>query len=60
MTKEDRLIGLIVGLADEQLGGERSKMAGPLFTDIASECRKLGYAKLARIMQQVAFHYEYD
>lgn len=60
MTKEEKLIDAIVTLADEHMGGERSKSAGPLFADIASECRKLGYTQLARIAQQVAFHYQYD
>jgi hypothetical protein len=60
MTKEAKLINAIVGIADERLGGERSRLAGALFTDIAAECRKFGYTELARVAQQVAFHYEYD
>lgn len=60
MTKEEKLIDSIVTLADEQLGGERSRKAGALFYDIADECRTLGYVKLERIMRQVAYHYDYD
>jgi hypothetical protein len=60
MTKEKKLIAAIVRISDESLGGERSKKAGALFADIASECRELGFTDLARIAQQVAFHYQYD
>jgi hypothetical protein len=60
MTKEEQLIDAIVNLADEQMGGERSKTAGPMFYDIATECRNLGYTRLERIMRQVAYHYLYD
>ncbi len=60
MTKEEKLIDSIAALADEQLGGERSKTAGPLFYDIADVCRNLGYSQLERIMRQAAYHYLYD
>jgi hypothetical protein len=60
MTKEERLIDAIVTLADEYMGGSRSRTAGPMFIDISGECRKLGYKNLAHIMQRVAFHYLYD
>ena len=60
MTKEEKLIDAIVGLADQFMGGERSRTAGPMFIDIAGEARRLGYEKLARIAQRVAFHYLYD
>lgn len=60
MTKDEKLIDSIVALADEHIGGDRSRKAGPLFYDIADECRRLGYAKLEHIMQQVAYHYAYD
>jgi hypothetical protein len=59
MTKEDKLINAISDLADEQLGGERSKKALYLFTDIAAECRELGFTRLARIAQGVAARYDY-
>lgn len=36
MTKEEKLIDTIVDLADERLGGKRSRTAGPLFYDIAA------------------------
>jgi hypothetical protein len=55
-----KLIDAIVSLSDEQLGGERSEKAKWLFKVIASECQELGYTKLARIMQRVALHYDYD
>jgi CRISPR/Cas system CSM-associated protein Csm4 (group 5 of RAMP superfamily) len=60
VNKEKKLIDAIVRLADEHMGGERSKTAGLLFIDIASECRQLGYQDLARIAQHVADHYIYD
>jgi hypothetical protein len=61
MTKEGMLIEEIVSLADKHLGGERSKKALWLFTDIADECKALGhgYARLERIMREVANHYDY-
>jgi hypothetical protein len=60
MTKKEKLVDAIVDLADEWMGGERSRTAGPMFIDISSECRTLGYTDLADIMQKVAFHYLYD
>jgi len=60
MNKERKLIEAIVGLADEHLGGERSRQAKELFYDIADECRRLGYSRLESIMRQVAYHYDYD
>ena len=60
MTNERKLIESIVALADEHIGGERSKTAGALFYDIADVCRKLGYTRLERIARQVAYHYDYD
>jgi HPt (histidine-containing phosphotransfer) domain-containing protein len=59
-SKESQLIESIVALADEQLGGERSKTARWLFHDIAKECGKLGYTKLERIAQTVSDHFNYD
>jgi hypothetical protein len=59
-TKESRLIDSIVSLADEQLGGERSKTAAALFSDIADVCRKFDQPKIERIMRQVANHFIYE
>jgi hypothetical protein len=59
-SKEHQLVESIVALADEQLGGERSRRAKWLFYDIANECRDLGYSALERIMRQVGAHYDYD
>lgn len=60
MKKEDKLVESIVALADEPLGGERSKKAAWLFTDIAAVCRELGYARMGDIMERVADNYIYD
>ncbi|HKV76705.1 MAG TPA: hypothetical protein VJP02_01105 [Candidatus Sulfotelmatobacter sp.] len=59
-NKEEKLTEAIVTLADEQLGGERSRTAGALFSDIADECRSQGHPKMERIMRNVAHHYLYD
>ena len=60
MTKEEKLVNSIVALADEYVGGERSRKAKALFYGIANECRKLGYAKLENIMRRVGEFYDYD
>ena len=60
MTKEEKLIDAIVALADEHIGGERSRKAKALFYDIAEECRRLGYSKLENIMRRVGEFYDYD
>jgi len=57
--KDALLIEAIVCLADEQLGGERSRVARYLFRDIAAEARASGHVKLARIADGVADHYDY-
>ena len=60
MTKEEKLINSIIELADDQLGGVRSRKAKELFSDIAGISRDLGYVVFTRIMQRVADHYIYD
>jgi hypothetical protein len=60
MSKEEKLINAIVSLADEHLGGERSRTAKELFYDIADEARQFGYSKLERIARRVGGYYDYD